>query len=295
VSIDFLYIMYLSLDMSLEKEVSMVHVKQLIRIVIWAILLLNLMVACSGLDAFEPTPTPWNLVAVGDSIPYNKPISCPTCTGFVSRYAETIQTETGHPVKVQNLSRLGGLRVDDLLHEVQDDPYRREALASADIIIVGIGFNDVAWSIDDDPCDGETTDPPDWSKYNTTCAVASAEVYRPKFETLFAQIVALREGKSTIFRTINRYNDWIGWTEGNFPPETTDATRAILDAWNAMICKAAEENGFLCADIYHAFNGSDGTLPSLDLLAGDYTHPSDKGNEVIALVLADLGYAPLVP
>ena len=29
------------------------------------------------------------------------------------------------------------------------------------------------------------------------------------------------------------------------------------------------------------------------LLADDYTHPSDKGNEVIARVLADLGYAPL--
>jgi len=60
-----------------------------------------------------------------------------------------------------------------------------------------------------------------------------------------------------------------------------------------MICKAAQANGFTCADIYHAFNGPDGLTPSGDLLAKDYTHPSDKGNEVIARVLADLGYAPL--
>ena len=62
-----------------------------------------------------------------------------------------------------------------------------------------------------------------------------------------------------------------------------------------MICKAAQANGFTCADIYHAFNGLDGLTPSGDLLAKDNTHPSDKGNEVIAHALTDLGYAPLVP
>ena len=62
-----------------------------------------------------------------------------------------------------------------------------------------------------------------------------------------------------------------------------------------MICQAAEANGFGCADIYHAFNGSDGLTPSGDLLGKDYTHPSDKGNEVIARILTDLGFAPLAP
>jgi lysophospholipase L1-like esterase len=259
------------------------------------IILFILLVGCSGPAAPTLTPTPWNLVAVGDSIPFNKPSSCPDCTGFVDRYAASILAATGHPVQVKNLSELGGLRIDGLLWEVQNDSDRRGALASADIIIVGISFNDVAWLRNDDPCDGPTSEDPDWSKFNTTCAVTAAEIFRPKFESLYAQIVALRDGKPTIFRTINRYNDWIGWTGGNIPPEATDATRAILDAWNAMVCKAAQENGFICADIYHTFNGPEGILPSLDLLARDYTHPSDKGNEVIARVLADLGYAPLVP
>jgi hypothetical protein len=62
-----------------------------------------------------------------------------------------------------------------------------------------------------------------------------------------------------------------------------------------MTCKAAQANGFACADIYHAFNGPDGLTPSGDLLAKDWSHPSDKGNEVIALVLTDLGFAPLAP
>ncbi len=62
-----------------------------------------------------------------------------------------------------------------------------------------------------------------------------------------------------------------------------------------MICGAAEANGFTCADISTEFNGKDGRQPSGELLAGDYTHPSDKGNEAIARVLAKLGYKPIAP
>ena len=244
-----------------------------------------------------PPPTPWSLVAVGDSIAVNSSMVCPGCIGFVDRYADAIVEATGHPVKVSNRSQ-PMLRVDALLEELKADASRRDALANADIIIVSIAFNDTPWLRSDDPCDGPNGNKPDWPKYNTTCAAAAAEIFRPKFESVYAQIVALREGKPTIFRTINRYNDWIGWIgeagETN-PPEATDATRVVLDAWSTMVCETAQENGFTCADIYHTFNGPDGLTPSGDLLAKDYTHPSDKGNEVIARVLADLGYAPLVP
>jgi len=249
-------------------------------------------------ETSTPTLTPWSLVVVGDSIPTNSPMACPVCTAFVNRYADALIKATGHPVNVRNLSQLGGIQIDGLLEELKTDAMRRDALANADIIIVGIGFNDAPWYRNDDPCDGPNGDKPDWSKYNATCAAAAAEIFRPKFESLFAQIVALREGKPTIFRTINRYNDWIGWIsdagETN-PPEATNATRVVIDAWSAMVCETAQANGFTCADIYHAFNGADGLTPSGDLLAKDYTHPSDKGNEVIARVLTDLGFAPLVP
>jgi len=67
----------------------------------------------------------------------------------------------------------------------------------------------------------------------------------------------------------------------------------VVAAWNEMICGGAEAHGFVCADISVKFNGEDGTEPAGDLLAADYTHPSDKGNEVIAQVLIDLGFAPL--
>jgi hypothetical protein len=256
----------------------------------------------------NPKPTaspaelaPWSLVAVGDSLPYNSSEDCPSCTGFVDRYAAAITKATGHPVKVQNLSQHNGLQTDDLLEELKTDAKRREALANADIIIVSISNNDTPWNRDDDPCDGDSSQYVDWSKFNPTCAAAAAEIFRPKLESVFAQIVALRAGKPTIFRTVNGYNDWLGGIDSasgsDNPPEATTPTRTVLDAWSAMTCKAAKANGFTCADIYHAFNGPDGLKP----IAGDLTaskmngHPSDKGNEVIARVLADLGYTPLVP
>jgi hypothetical protein len=225
------------------------------------------------------TPKPWSLVAVGDSIPYNSANDCFGCTGFVDRYAEAITAATGHAVTVQNLTEHNSLQIDDLLRELKSDTVRREALANTG----------------EDRCDAENGDNPDWSKYNAECAVASAELFRPKFESVFSQIVALRKGKPTIFRTINRYNDWNGWPGHELSPEGIEATRLVIDAWDEMICKAAQENGFVCADIYQAFNGPDGLKPSGDLLASDYTHPSDKGNEVIAHILTELGFAPLVP
>jgi lysophospholipase L1-like esterase len=242
----------------------------------------------------SPTPAPWSLVVVGDSIAFNSSQDCPGCTGFVDRYAEAITEETGHPVEVQNLSRHDGLQIDGLLLDLNTDDFsfRREALVNADIIIVNIAHNDVAWGRDDDPCDGPTGENPDWSKFDATCATAAAEIFRPKFESLYAQIVAMRVGKPTIFLTINRYNDWIG---SEVPPEAIQATHAVVEAWSAMVCKAAASNDFNCADIYHTFNGADGLKGAADLLAKDFTHPSDKGNEVIAQALTELGFAPLVP
>ena len=97
-----------------------------------------------------------------------------------------------------------------------------------------------------------------------------------------------------MLRTINRYNDWIGWAEGNLGPEEEQKTATILDAWNVMLCDAAEQTGFDCADIYHAFNWPRWAHPvRATLLAGDYTHPSDLGNEKIAEVLIELGFDPI--
>ena len=231
------------------------------------------------------------VVAIGDSI-LN---SCPGCTAFVDRFAADLATATGQTVGVRNLSQ-GGLKVQGLLDELGDGTLigRAKTLSEADAIVVGIAHNDVPWNVDDDACDG--ADDLNWSKYTDACIAAEVERLTPTYEAVFEHIAALRAGKPTVLRAINRYNDWTGWP-GH--PEAATAgvaeSTAVVAAWNTMICGAAEANGFTCADISSAFNGEDGTQPSGELLATDYTHPSNKGNEVIADVLAELGFEPLAP
>jgi lysophospholipase L1-like esterase len=235
------------------------------------------------------------LVAVGDSIPFNSKDDCPGCTGFVDRFADDLRSATGKTVAVRNLSQHNGLQVQGLVWGLRDGNEQAWAVADADVIIVGIAHNDTPWNVNSDACDGAGADPPDWSKFSAACIATEVKRYTPKYEAVFERIAALRASKPTVLRAINRYNDWNGWPGHPLPPEGVAASAAVIAAWNKMICGAAEANGFTCADISTAFNGKDGTQPSGELLAGDYTHPSDKGNEVIADVLVKLGFKPLAP
>jgi lysophospholipase L1-like esterase len=231
------------------------------------------------------------LVAIGDSIPYNSPDDCPGCTGFADSYAEAVSEATGQAVDVVNLSEHTGLTLPGLLDALDDVS---PALETADVIVVGIAHNSAELNADE-PCDTplDANEMPVWTAITQECADRSAEEHRPQFESLFAEVAALRAGQPTILRTINRYNDWIGWTDGNLGSEEEQKTAMIIASWNAVLCEAAEKNGFACADVSRAFNGPDGLSPSGDLLADDYTHPSDRGNAAITDVLTELGFEPL--
>ena len=227
---------------------------------------------------------------IGDSIPNNSPQDCPGCTGFVDRYARAVQTATGRTVQVANLSQHTGLTLPGLLDEL--DQFR-DQLAAADVIVVGIAHNSNELNADE-PCGKPVkNDLPDWSAMNRQCATRSAQKFAPLYDKLYTQVAAWRQGKPTILRTINRYNDFIGFKDAHLTPAQDRLTAVFVGTWNTMLCNSAKAHGFVCADIAKAFNGASGMRPSGDLLAADYTHPSDKGNERIARVLADLGYAPL--
>ena len=242
----------------------------------------------------ESQPPEFLVVALGDSIPYNLADDCPGCIGFVDQYAAALQAATAKTVAVVNNSEHNNNTVEPLLAGLTNQQNRIEAVANADAIIVGIAHNDVPMNRDDDACDGAFSEFPDWSTFTQSCIDTEVARFTPTYEALFERVAELRAGKPTILRTINRYNDWNGWPGHDLSSKGLAATTKVIAAWNDMICAAAEANGFLCADISTAFNGEDGTTPSGDLLAGDYTHPSQKGNDTIAEVLIDLGFAPLV-
>jgi len=248
----------------------------------------------SAAPAVSTTDAALRLVAIGDSVPYNSPEDCPGCTGFVDRYAEALGAATGRPVEIENLSMHNGLTLPMLIDGLAQT---EETLAAADAIIVGIAHNSILLAADD-PC-GTTWDPAansyvDWTLIDRKCSDAWVAEYRPLYDELFSTIVEWRAGRPTILLALNKYSDWIGWTAGNLTRQLERTTTMVHDAWNEMICASAEEHGFECVDVYHAFNGSAGDRAAGDLLAPDYIHPSDLGNEVIAQLLTDVGFVPLV-
>ena len=133
----------------------------------------------------------------------------------------------------------------------------------------------------------------DWSKIDSACAAKASKKSRPVYDELYSTVAGWRAGKPTMLLKVNRYNDWIGFDQANLSPAQADKTVILHDAWNTMLCDSAEANGFDCVDVYHAFNGADGSKPSGDLLADDYTHPSQLGNDEISQLLTARGFAPL--
>lgn len=257
---------------------------------------------CSSPQGTSPTTassapasvsSPLPLVVIGDSIPYNSQQDCPSCRGFVSQYADALAKATGREVTSKNRSTHTGATLPDLM---EDLPGLQDEITSADAIVVGIAHNSFPLN-EETPC-GSPVDRlsgviKDWSRVNQACATASAQTYRPMYDELFSTVAGWRTGKPTILRTINRYNDWIGSGQLTLTPEEAAKTVVLHDAWNTMLCESAEASGFTCIDVYHAFNGPDGSKPSGDLLAADYTHPSQLGNNEIAKLLTAEGFAPL--
>jgi lysophospholipase L1-like esterase len=228
------------------------------------------------------------VVALGDSIASGN--DCGGCTGFVDRYARAVEKATGRPVTVQNLSQHNNLTLPRLLAEL--DSFK-SSLVVADVIVVGIAHNTIELNADR-PCGAPLQhDLPQWAAMDRACAVRSAKRARILYDQLYSRIAALRKGKPTIFRTINRYNDWIGSPNAHLTPSQERITAMFIATWNAELCQSARAHRFGCADISRAFNGANGLKPSGDLLGADHTHPSQKANDVIARTLIGLGFAPL--
>lgn len=257
----------------------------------------------SGTRSAGPSPTAsatgsttesgLSLVVIGDSISFNSSEDCPGCTGFVDSGADALGRAVGRAVAVNNRSQHNGLDLPGLMEEL---PAFEADLRRADAIIIGIAYNSFPLN-DAKPCGSEfdeaTVTIKDWSKVGPACGEAAARTYRPIYDKLFSTVAGWRSGKPTILLTVNRYNDWVGWQQAHLTATQAASTVNLLDAWNTMQCGSAKRNGFTCADIYHAFNGPDGTRPSGGLLGSDYTHPSQKGNDTIAGVLSHMGFAPL--
>lgn len=258
----------------------------------------------ASVEVPSPSPTPaaterasaepagLNLVTIGDSIPYAQD-DCGGCPSFTTLFSQGIEQATGRQIEAQNLSTHDNLTGKQLVERIRTDQPIRTALASADVVIVSIGHYDTPWNSVDDPCDGDNGNQLNWSSYTGPCVVQLAQRHGEELGAILSEITALRAGRPTAVRVLSIYNDQNGYAQA--PPESIEPVFEVVDAFHAVTCPVAEAHGAGCVDVYRSFNGPDGRGAAGDLLAGDYTNPSAKGQQRIADLLTESGLAPLAP
>jgi lysophospholipase L1-like esterase len=257
-----------------------------------AAVLVATIAAFVGASGSTAAGTPLRLVALGDSLPYNPQDRCPGCVGFPTLYGKAASRALGVPVAVVNWGQYNSLTSVRLVGQVRTLAPMRKAIARADIIVLTIGHNDTPWISEQDLCDGAASSTSiDWSRYTTACSRLLSSSLRFNITDVLGQIKKLRAGKTTLIRVTNFHNDRIG---NPSLPRTADApSKLVVDLFSKAICSAAASARVPCVDVYHAFTGKAGRKFDGPFVAPDTVHFSQRGHDVVAQLLAKLGYAPL--
>lgn len=244
----------------------------------------------SATEAPTPSATAKAVLVIGDSIPYNSSNDCPGCVGFVESYALALSDSRGEPYVGENRSRHDGAQTADILEQITSGELDAP-LAAAEIVIVSAGFNDQPPYGPGRACftDGVDLDTPEGAI--TAVMATTPECIATETASSAANLKGVLEGvrrqapDATVL-ALTAYNSWTGWSElESQSPETQAAVSATvvagLEAWRTAVCDEVEAIGGTCVDLLEPFNGADGMTPSGDLLAADYTHPSQAGNDRI--------------
>jgi len=191
-----------------------------------------------------------------------------------------------------------------LYAQVADDPERRQALDTADVVLVSVGRGDgPPW-----PSGGSSPPPQARSagaqvasivdERTPTCVDRSVAGRRPALRGIFEQIRAVAPAVSALL-ALSVYDSWMGSREleDSLQPGERARFSALLkrafDSWNSMLCAEAVAANFTCVDVCHAFNGSDGLAPVAAHLRPSGEQPPQRGQGTIAALLAAVDLGPV--
>lgn len=260
----------------------------------------------SALDATStgrPSPAvdTVSIVVIGDSIPYNADQDCPGCTSFSRAFGDAIEAATGSHVALANMSRHDGATTADIAEQL-DGGGLDSLIGDADVVIISIGFNDQPpyWG-PDRPCVAPALDTNDQAiqavvETSPACVDEATAQTRTTAAAVLGQVRGL--APDARIAVLTAYNAWTGWSELDAKgPATAAAVSDVivhaLEAWRTALCAEADAVDAVCVDLFAAFNGPDGRTPAGDLVAADYTHPSQAGNDLIRDLLLASGLYPL--
>lgn len=214
---------------------------------------------------------PITVVGVGDSVTAGS--NC-DCQAFVALYATDLASARGMRTSSINLGAPGWATPQLLARLTQPGTFREE-VATADILLVTIGANDLT---------------PLEAKEPGGCTAAC---YAPLVDSV-GQNVELIVGAARAARpdhppTILVTNYWNVFQDGDVGTAENGAafqswSDALTRAANAQICQGAQQAGATCVDLYRPFKQGGSKNPT-SLLAADGDHPNSAGHQLIASTL----------
>lgn len=243
-------------------------------------------------------PAALQLLVLGDSIAIPE-MGCGGCLGFDRQYATYLESLTGRPVVLVNEARPEA-QISSLQSVLDTEQAIQDAVAKADIVVVSIGYNNTPPWAPDMPCQTVPSerDADLWAAIlamTPACIDASVEIYAEQLDEAYGRIEELAAGRPQVRIALGSFDNLKDNPGGDGTIMDVDANvmaaaylifTSAMDAWNKADCAAASAHGFVCGDIYHAFNGPDGTGSIKALVnPADFVHPSEAGQAVIAELL----------
>ncbi|HYO41585.1 MAG TPA: hypothetical protein VES19_00160 [Candidatus Limnocylindrales bacterium] len=196
---------------------------------------------------------------------------------------ELAASALGDSVDTVNLASNNDLGSGGLRDLVASDAGVRDALSTADIITIGIGWND--WQ---GPCQ--------WLGLEV-CMARNQDKVEQNLDATLDEIARLHEGQPAAIRVVTYANPYPGDPGARvsfglpraLPVEDLDTMFGKgLASFNGMLCDVAKRHAAACVDLVPVFNGPKGDQPIEDALRG-----SQAQMDLIAKTIDAAGYSPL--
>jgi hypothetical protein len=216
----------------------------------------------------------WDLVILSDS----------SLIGVGEYYATYIEEDLNVNVKLHDEWQ-GSLSAKTLLHQLQNEERLRRIAQDAEIVVYfgnPVGTAAGYWN-----CVPQAT-------YVKDCSLETFSEYQATLQAVVEEILVLRDGVPTIIRATDFYVPVLQqWQEAGLESACTQC----LENMNEAVHQAAAAYHVPVAYVYDAFNGPHHDEDPRDkgYIGTDGIHTSDLGQQVIAGLLRELGYEPVVP
>ncbi len=247
-----------------------------------------------------------HLLVLGNSIAIPE-MGCGGCVGFDQQYASYLEEVTGRAVALDNQTRPEA-KIGDLQRVLDTEASLQNAVAGADIVIVSIGYNNTPPWAPELPCHTPAIvkDADLWPALltmNSECIDATVAIFGAELDAVYGRIEELAAGRAQVRINLGSFdnardNPGGDGTITDVEPDVLAAALEVfstaMERWNQADCAAASAHGFVCGDIYHAFNGPDGKRSISGLVnPADFVHPLEAGQALIADLLRRVDLSPL--